>query len=139
VTFRPWLATWMLIGLAIAVTAALGTLAVVLPGIDTRDRWGFVGLAALVVVGLSFLARPRVRADLDGLEIVNVWRRRRLRWPEVVAVRLGPGDPWLVLDLDDGTTAAAMGVQSADGLRGRRAAAQIAALVAANSVTPRDD
>ncbi|MBA2478259.1 MAG: PH domain-containing protein [Sporichthyaceae bacterium] len=137
-TFRPWLATWMLIGLALAVTAALGTLAVVLPGIDTRDRWGFVGLAALVVVGLSFLARPRVRADLDGLEIVNVWRRRRLGWPEVVAVRLGPGDPWLVLDLDDGTTAAAMGVQSADGVRGRRAAAQIAALVAANTVTPRD-
>ncbi len=137
-TFRPWLATWMLIGLAVAVIAALGTLAVVLPGIDTRDRWGFVGLAALVVVGLSFLARPRVRADLDGLDIVNVWRRRQLRWPEVVAVRLGPGDPWLVLDLDDGTTVAAMGVQSADGVRGRRAATQIAALVAANSVAPRD-
>ena len=99
----------------------------------------FVGFAVLVVVGLAFLARPHVRADDEGLEIVNVGRRRRLGWAEVVAVRLGPGDPWLVLDLDDGTTISAMGVQSSDGARARRIAGQVAALVARNSATPRDD
>ena len=139
VTFRPRLATWILAGLAVSVMVSLVALAIVLPSVSTRDRWSFVGFAVLVVIGLAFLARPRVRADHDGLEIVNVWRRRRLDWAEVVAVRLGPSDPWLVLDLDDGTTVAAMGVQSADGARGREVAAQLAALVVAHSVTPRDD
>lgn len=139
VTFRPWLATWVLAGLAICVAMSLVALAILLEGVGVRDRWGFVGLAVLVVVGLGFLARPRLRADTDGLEVVNVWRRRRLAWGEVVAVRLGPGDPWLVLDLDDGSTAAAMGVQSADGARGRRVAAQVAALVADHSATTGDD
>ena len=139
VTFRPWLATRMLAGLAVGVAASLVGLAILLPQIDTRDRWVFVGFAVLVLVGLGFLARPRLRADDAGLEIVNVWRRRRLGWAEVVAVRLGPGDPWLVLDLDHGTTAAAMGVQSADGARGRRVAAQVALLVAEHSATPRND
>jgi len=139
VTFRPWLATRVLAGLAIGVSVCLIGLAILLPGIAARDRWAFVGFAVIVVVGLGFLARPRVRADDDGLEVVNVWRRRHLDWAEVVAVRLGPGDPWLVLDLDDGTTAAAMGVQSADGERGQRVALQISALLAARTATPRDD
>lgn len=139
VTFRPWLATRVLAVLAVSVAVSLVALALVLAGISTRDRWSFIGFAVLVVVGLAFLARPRLRADENGLEVVNVWRRRRLGWTEIVAVRLGPGDPWLVLDLDDGTTAAAMGVQSADGVRGRRVADQIAALVAEHSATPRDD
>jgi len=139
VTFRPWLATWILAGLAVSVSVSLVGLAIVLPSVTTRDRLTFVGFAGLVVIGLAFLARPRVRADQDGLEVVNVWRRRRLAWAEVVSVRLGPGDPWLVLDLDDGTTAAAMGVQSADGARGRRVADQIAALVALHGAAPRND
>ncbi len=139
VTFRPWLATRILALLAVLVTVSLVALAIKLPNINPRDRWSFVGFAGLVVVGLWFLGRPRLRADEDGLEVVNVWRRRRLSWAQVVAVRLGPGDPWLVLDLDDGTTAAAMGVQSSDGDRGRRVAAQVAALVDLHSATPRDD
>jgi len=139
VTFRPWLATRVLAGLAVSVVVSLVALALLLPDIDAGDRWVFVGFSALVVVGLAFLARPRLRADESGLEIVNVGRRRRLGWAEVVAVRLGPGDPWLVLDLDDGTTVSAMGVQSADGARGRHTAAQVAALVAVHSGTPRDD
>jgi hypothetical protein len=125
--------------LAVLVSVSLIALAIVLPGITTRDRWTFVVFAGLVVIGLAFLARPRLRADADGLEIVNVWRRRRLAWAEVVAVRLGPGDPWLVLDLDDGTTVAAMGVQSADGAYGRRVAQQVATLIAEHSATPRND
>ena len=66
-------------------------------------------------------------------------RRRRVDWAEIVAVRLGPDDPWVYLDLADGTALAAMGIQSADGDRARAAATELAALVAARSQTPRDD
>jgi hypothetical protein len=139
VTFRPWLATRVLALLAVLTTVSLIALAIELPNINTRDRWSFAVFAVLVDIGLWFLARPCLRANHDGLEVVNVWRSRRLSWAQVLAVRLGPGDPWLVLDLDDGTTAAAMGVQSADGERGRRVAAQVAALIDLHSVPQRDD
>ena len=145
-TFRPQRALWMLVGLAIAVTVSLVALALVLPspgettaGFKTDDRVGFVILTLIIDGGLAILGRPRVRADQHGLEVINVARKHRLAWAQVIAVRMRPGDAWMVLDLDDGTTLNAMGVQAADGLRGRQQAAQIAALVAAHSATPRDD
>lgn len=144
-TFRPYLARRVILGLAVAVTAAIGVVTVILPpasevgGFSTRDRLGMVAVALIVLAGLWLLNRPRIRADEAGLEVTNVFRRRRLEWAEVVAVSLRPDDPWLVLDLDDGSTLAAMGVQTSDGQRARVAAAQVDALVAARSGAPRDD
>ncbi len=71
------------------------------------------GLAAAYV--LHRLASVRIAADAGGLTVVNIFRRRRLEWPEVLGVRLSAGDPWVQLDLADGTTMAAMGIQGADG------------------------
>jgi hypothetical protein len=136
----------MLLGLAVAVLATTSLVAAVLPapgrttgGWTLADRLALVGFAILVVAGLALLARPRVRADAYGLEVVNVRRRHRLAWAQVVGVRLSRHDPWLVLDLDDGTTLNAMGVQNADGARARSAAREIAGLLAARMPTPNDD
>lgn len=145
VTFRPYLARRVLLGLAVVVTAAIGVVTAILPpatavgGFSTGDRLAMVAFAVLVLAGLWLLDRPRIRADESGLEVTNVFRRRRLEWAEVVAVSLRPGDPWLVLDLDDGSTLAAMGVQTSDGERARVAAEQVAALVVSRSATARDD
>lgn len=71
----------------------------------------------LVCTGLVFagvglmLARPRVSADADGVTVVNFVRTRRLHWAEIVRVNLRQGDPWATLDLADGTSLAAMGIQ----------------------------
>jgi hypothetical protein len=146
VTFRPLRATWMLAALAITITVCLATLAIMLPGatpstdgFTTIDRVGFAVLILMILLGLGLLARPCVRADDHGLEIVNVMRRHRLAWAQVIAVRMRPGDAWLVLDLDDGSTLNAMGIQAADGERAQAQARQVAALVAARSATQRDD
>lgn len=142
VTFRPYRARRMLVGLAVVVTTSIAVVTAILPpatevgGFGTGDRLGMVAFALVVLAGLWLLGRPRIDADETGLEIVNVLRRRRLEWAEVVAVSLRPDDPWLVLDLDDGSTLAAMGVQTADGVRAQTAAAQLAALVAVRSTTP---
>lgn len=145
VTFRPYLARRVIAGLAVAVTLAIGAVTVALPsaastagGFASGDRIGMVTMSALVLAGLWLLSRPRIVADEGGLEVTNVFRRRRLVWAEVVDVTLSPDDPWLVLDLDDGTTLAAMGVQSSDGRRAHVAAAQVRALVAARTATPHD-
>src|SRR4051794_1812954 len=145
-TFRPRRARQTLAVLAVVVVISLVTLAIVLPapgrtteGFNRDDRIGFVVLAGILAGGLGLLARPRVRADERGLEVINVMHRHRLDWAQVVAVRMRPGDAWMVLGLDDGAGLNAMGVQAADGAYGRAQGGTIAALVAAHSQTVGDD
>lgn len=89
-------------------------------------------LALLWLLGgaaMNALVRSRVVAERDRLVVVNGYRRRDLDWAEVVAVRLPPGAPWVTLDLADGDTMPAMGIQGSDGQRATRAVRQLRALV----------
>ena len=54
-------------------------------------------------------------------------------------MRLGDGDPWVMLDLSDGDVLAVMAIQRADGAYAVAEARRLATLVAAGSRTPRDD
>ncbi|WP_037914611.1 PH domain-containing protein [Actinacidiphila yeochonensis] len=116
VVFRPVLTRVVLLTLAAAVLVALCSLAVLVPH-DGAQPWGFgqragVVVSAVLVAGLLvLLSRPKVVADRDGLTVVNLTRRRRLAWAEVLRVNLGHGDAWVRLDLADGTTLPAMGIQ----------------------------
>jgi hypothetical protein len=95
-------------------------IAVLLPD-EGRGAWGpgdritFVGSGVLVLAVLALLSRPKVIADRDGVTVVNLTVKRRLEWAEVLRVNLRPGDPWVTLDLTDGTTLAAMGIQPGGG------------------------
>ena len=91
------------------------------------------GFLLALVVGLYGLARTEARADEGGLTIVNVFRTRRLSWPQIVRVVFRPGDPWVYLDVDDGSTVAVMGIQSADGQRGRTAVRELRAVVSSRT------
>jgi hypothetical protein len=145
----PWRYRPLGIRLMAAVMGSLlvGALAVIwvaMPG-SVREQFSIsqrLTLVLIFVAMLTFLygiARCAIRADPDGLRIVNVFRKRRLEWAQVVHIRLQPGDPWAVLDIDDGTTIKAMAIQGSDGRRARRATAQLRALVDENTRTPRDD
>jgi hypothetical protein len=79
------------------------------------------------------LSRCRVDADEDGLTVVNGYRSHHIEWNQVVSVTLRPGNPWALLDLSDGTTRAAMGIQGSDGNRARRQVRQLRALVEAHA------
>jgi Bacterial PH domain len=72
----------------------------------------------------------------DGLRVRNLLTVNRLDWHEIVAVRLGGGGPWVMLDLDDGDTLAVMAVQRADGAFGQGEATRLATLVALHSQVP---
>jgi hypothetical protein len=132
---------------AVMGTLMVGALAFIwlaLPG-SVRDQFAIeqrITLLLIFAAMLAFLygiARSAIRADADGLRIVNVYKVRRLEWAQVVHVRLQPGDPWAVLDIDDGTTIKAMAIQGSDGRRARRATEQLRDLVDEHSRTPRDD
>lgn len=77
--------------------------------------------AALLAGVLFLLARPKIVADEAGVTVVNIVSRRRLDWAEILQVNLRSGDPWVFLDLSDGTSLPALGIQP--GIARRRAVA----------------
>ena len=106
---------------------------------ETRDAFSPFQRATLVLLGLLLygagyaLARSRVRAESGRLVVVNGYRRREFVWAEVLAVHLAPGAPWAVLDLADGTSQPAMGIQGSDGARAQLAVAELRLLLAQTS------
>jgi hypothetical protein len=92
-----------------------------------RGTLAFFGLLTFTL--FHSLTRSRVVAEPDQLVVVNGYRRRAFEWAQVIAVRLPPGAPWVTLDLADGTTVSAMGIQGSDGARAKRAARELRATV----------
>ncbi len=93
---------------------------------ETRARFTVFQRGTLVFLGLIAFAagfalvRSRVVAETSRLVVVNGYRKRTYEWAEVLAIHLPPGAPWAVLDLADGTSAPAMGIQGSDGGRARQ-------------------
>jgi hypothetical protein len=142
--FRPVRARRVAIGFAVAQAAVLVALAIVAPGNGPvtwhwYDRAGVVVLAALVAWVLSLFARLRADPGPRGLVVRNLIHRTELEWPQIVAVRFGDGDPWVMLDLDDGDVLAVMAIQRADGPRAVGEARRLATLVAAHTITDAND
>jgi hypothetical protein len=133
--------TWRPLGPRIAGAVAGGALLVITLflwiGFDEETRasvtpfqrgtvvfLGLIGFSALYA-----LIRSRVDAEMDRLIVVNGYRRHEYEWPQVVGVHLPPGAPWVTLDLADGNTVSAMGIQGSDGARAKQAVRQLRALV----------
>ncbi|MFE0725011.1 PH domain-containing protein [Streptomyces rochei] len=142
VTFRPGRTRAVLTVLAVLTFAAITAVGMLLDGLGTGERLSFA-LTALLLAGVLFLlARPRVTADETGVTVVNLTTKRRLAWAEIIRVNLRQGDPWAFLDLSDGTSLPALGIQP--GIAKQRAiqdARALRALVEARSAaddeTPR--
>ena len=133
--------TWRPLGARLAGIVFGGALLVVCAfawfGFDEETRAKFTWfqrgtLVFLGAIGFSAwfaLVRSRVVATAERLIVVNGYRRHEYEWAEVVAVHLPPGAPWAVLDLSDGTTASALGIQGSDGTRARTAVRQLRVLL----------
>lgn len=100
------------------------------------DRWSFVGFAVLAALLLWRLGGVYARPSEDGLVVRNILRRRRLAWAQVLGAHMTVSDPWVVLDLTDGTALPLMAIQRADGERGMREARRLANLIRARGETP---
>ncbi|MGZ4590917.1 MAG: PH domain-containing protein [Actinomycetes bacterium] len=144
VVFRPRRARAVVYFLALALIVSMTWIAVALPTSGPHP-WGMGSRVALVLLALAIvyllhrLAAVRVVTTDDGVEVVNVVRRRKLAWAQIVGVRLSQDDSWLVLDLDDGEAIQAMGVARSEGPVSREQARAFARLVNEHSRTPRND
>jgi hypothetical protein len=143
-TFRPlgarvavYVFGAMLFGVAVVIWIAFPP--------SVRAKFTPFQIGTIVFLGLGFaalgwgVARSRVEARLDGLRLVNGYRVRDYEWTEVLGITLRPGSPWAVMDLSDGTSVSAIGIQGSDGARASRQVAQLRRLVEQNSRTDRDD
>lgn len=111
VTFRPGRTRTVLLAAGTALFLVITLIALLLEHLSPGERISFVFTAALLAGVLFLLARPKVVADEAGVTVVNIVSRRRLEWAEILQVHLRPGDPWVFLDLSDGTSMPALGIQ----------------------------
>ncbi|MFF4843156.1 PH domain-containing protein [Streptomyces collinus] len=125
VTFRPGHTRVILLTAAVVIFLVITGIALLLD-LGPGERLTFVVTAALIFWVLAQLARVRVVADESGVTVVNIASRRRLAWAEIVQVNLRPGDPWVFLNLSDGTSLPALGIQP--GIARQRAIADAQAL-----------
>ncbi|WP_103535562.1 PH domain-containing protein [Streptomyces sp. SM11] len=111
VTFRPTLTRVVLLSVGLAMFLVITVIALMLERLNPGERITFVLVAALFFGVLALLSRPRVTADDTGVTVVNLTLTRRLAWEEILRVNLRSGDPWVFLDLSDGTSLPALGIQ----------------------------
>ncbi|MFE9818669.1 PH domain-containing protein [Streptomyces sp. NPDC005773] len=111
VTFRPTRTRVVLLSVGAAMFAVITAVAFTLEQLSGGERVSFVFTALLFSGVLALLSRPRIVADDSGVTVVNLTRTRRLSWAEIVRVNLRAGDPWVFLDLSDGTSMPALGIQ----------------------------
>ncbi|MCX4976102.1 MULTISPECIES: PH domain-containing protein [unclassified Streptomyces] len=111
VTFRPSRTRAVLVSTGVAILVVLTTVVMLLEQLGPGEKLSFILTGALIFGVLLMLARPKVVADETGVTVVNIASSRRLAWAEILQVNLRPGDPWVFLNLSDGTSLPALGIQ----------------------------
>ncbi|MGW7408706.1 PH domain-containing protein [Streptomyces sp. NPDC054833] len=111
VTFRPGRTRAILLTAGIAIFVVVSGVALLLEQLGPGERLSFILTGGLIFWVLALLARVKVVADESGVTVVNIASKRHLEWAEILQVNLRPGDPWVFLNLSDGTSLPALGIQ----------------------------
>lgn len=120
VVVRPRRVTILAWAGAVVIVVVFTAIAVVLRNSSTgvyfrfADQVSMVILGLLIAGGLLLLARPRVRADADGIEVRNIVVKRRLSWDGIEDVAFPDGASWARLDLPDDEYLAVLAIQAVD-------------------------
>lgn len=138
-SFRPLGIRIAAVALGVLLFGVVGTIWLAFPQ-ETRDQ--FTVMQRLTVIGFGVatalagyaMGRCRVEARPEGLLVVNGFRRHVYPWHEVTGVTLRAGGPWAILELRDGTTAPAMGIQGSDGSRAVAQVKRLRTIMAARAV-----
>lgn len=122
---------------AAALVAGSVVFAVLLPSrFQLPDRIGVVAFFCGIGWVLYMLGRSRVTADERGVTLVNAFRVHRYEWAELIGVHMAVGDPWPRIDLADGSSVGAMGIQGSEKEAARRAITELRALIRQRGEAP---
>jgi hypothetical protein len=120
----------------VIVLGMIALAVLVAPQFKLFDRVLLVAFGLFLGWLLHMFARCRVAADERGVTVVNAFRTRRLEWPEVLRVTMAQGEPWPTLDLADGTSISAMGINGSEKSRAARQLAELRALLTDRAEAP---
>lgn len=150
VLVRPRTVRWVSWVCAVVVVGFFAVVAALLPRSATGVYFRFADQVALVVLGvligagILLMTRPRVRADVDGIEVRNVLSTRYLTWDLVREVSFPDGASFARLELPGDEYIAVLAIQAVDKEHAATALERIRALHAAaharadDRVQPRD-
>lgn len=108
---------------AVLVVTVFTVVAVLLRNGDTgvmfyvSDQIAMIGIGVLFGLGALLWARPRVRADHDGIEVRNILGAKRFTWQEIEQVSFPDGSAWARVELPDDEYVPVLAVQAIDGER----------------------
>lgn len=85
---------------------------------QTATIWALIGVVAVIAHAVG---RSKVRADDEGLEVVNGFRRRHVAWTDVAGISMNPGAPWPTLVTRDDERIILFAIQGSDGSAAREA------------------
>lgn len=123
VVVRPRKVRQVAIPAAIVLVVVFAVVAVLLRNTPTgvyfriSDQIAMAGLGVLLACGVLLLTRPRLLADMDGVEVRNIVTTQRYSWPLVQAISFPDGAAWARLELPEDEYVPVMAIQSTDGDR----------------------
>ena len=79
------------------------------------DQIAMVGIGVLLACGVLLFVRPRVRADLKGVEVRNVIGTQRYGWDLIQTISFPDSAPWARLELPEDEYVPIMAIQAVDG------------------------
>jgi len=80
------------------------------------DQIAMVGVGVVLAGGAMLWARPRVRADREGIEVRNVLMAKRFAWRDI-ELTFPDGSAWARVELPDDEYVPVLAVQAIDGDR----------------------
>jgi len=125
-----WLGALVVLGLFVVIATLLRTA-------DTGVYFRLADQVSMVVLGLFFaggfllLARPRVRADANGIEVRNIVQTRTYTWDQILRIAFPDSASWARLDLPDDEYLPVLAIQAVDRHRAVDAITALRALHAA--------
>jgi PH (Pleckstrin Homology) domain-containing protein len=120
---RPQKVRRVAIPIAVALVLVFGVVGTLLRNTPTgvvfsvSDQVAMGLLGVLLACGVLLLTRPRLRADVDGVEVRNIIGTQRYSWPLVQAFTFPDGAAWARLELPEDEYVPIMAIQAADGER----------------------
>jgi Bacterial PH domain len=120
---RPWRIRFVAIGLAVVFLAVFTVVAFLLRSewtgayFQVSDQVAMIGIGVVLAAAVLLLARSRVRADAEGVEVRNLIGARRFEWDQVEHVSFPDGASWARLELPDDEYVTIMAIPAIDGER----------------------
>ncbi|MEV7396531.1 PH domain-containing protein [Aeromicrobium sp. NPDC092404] len=127
-TFRPGGARIVAYGVAVLMVLLTVVIGLALPDEISFTPAEDVTLWAIIAVVLTLLhgvGRSLVRADDDGVEVLNGYRRRHVPWSEIQGFAMNTGAPWPTLVTKDDDRINLFAIQGSDGAYARQAVAYL--------------